>query len=127
MLLCTDGSPASLRSADHVGFMLKDEPEHTITVAYIDTHATSAVGREVIAKARQMLEENSIASERIRELIVEGKYANETIVSLARDGGYGVVATGRTGRGETRSMHLLGSVSMYLLRHLDFATMWITH
>jgi hypothetical protein len=34
---------------------------------------------------------------------------------------------GRTERGETRSMHLLGSVSMHLLKHLEDAAMWICH
>lgn len=127
VLLCTDGSPSSLRTADHVGFMLKDEPEHTITITYVDTSCGSDNGLEALAKTRQVLQENSISSSRIKELVVEGKNVSEAIVTLARGGDYGVVATGRTGRGETKSRLFWGSVSMNLLRHLDFATMWITH
>lgn len=127
VLLCTDGSPASLRCADHVGFMLKDEPDHVITLLHIRAHASAAVPTEAIAGARRMLEENGIAPGRIKQMIVEGTNANDTILRVSREGGYGVLATGRTGRGETRSMHLLGSVSMYLLKHLESATMWICH
>ncbi|MDY0275224.1 MAG: universal stress protein [Desulfomicrobium sp.] len=127
VLLCTDGSPASLRTADHVGFMLKDEPEHSITIAYIDTSGGCDNGSEAMAKTRHVLKENAIPSERIKELVVEGKNVSEVIITLARGGGYGVIATGRTGRGEAKSRQFWGSVSMSLLRHLDFATMWITH
>ncbi len=127
VLLCTDGSPASLRCADHVGFMLKDEPDHEITLLHIRAHASAAVPAEAIAGARRMLEENGIAPGRIRQMIVEGTNTNDTILRVSREGGYGVLATGRTGRGETRSLHLLGSVSMYLLKHLESTTMWICH
>ena len=127
VLLCTDGSPSSLRCADHVGFMLKDEPQHTVTVLHIQAHTSSAVPKEAIAGAVRMLKENGITPDRISERLMEGKNIHETIFRLAQEDGYGVVAMGRTGRGETRSMHILGSVSMHLLKHLDFATMWITH
>lgn len=127
LLLCTDGSPASLRCADHVGFMLKNQTRHEITVAHIATGASSAVPEEVVARARRAIEDNGVDSARIKDLIVTGRNAKDTIVKLAQDGRYGVVASGRTGRGETRSAHLLGSVSMHLLKALDFTTLWISH
>lgn len=126
VLLCTDGSPASLRCADHVGFMLKDE-DHEITLLHVVAHASSAVPAEAIAGARRMLEDNGIAPNRIKQVIIEGMNVHETVQRFSHEGAYGVLATGRTGRGETRSMHLLGSVSMHLLKHLDNATLWICH
>ena len=127
VLLCTDGSSASLRCADHVGFMLKDEPEHEITLLHVVAHASSAVPKEAIAAARAMLEENGVPDARIRHEIVEGLNTADTILRVFQEGDYGVLATGRTGRGETRSMHLLGSVSMNLLKRLESSTMWICH
>lgn len=126
VLLCTDGSPASLRCADHVGFMLKDE-DHLITLLHVVSHASSALPTEALAGARRMLEENGVAPGRISQSVVEGVNTHDTILKVSREGGYGVLATGRTGRGETRSLHLLGSVSMHLLKHLDNATLWICH
>ncbi len=127
LLLCTDGSPASLRCADHVGFMLKDEPRHEITVVHIATGASTAVPEEAVASARRAIEGNGVDSARIKDLIVTGRNAKDTIVKLAQEKRYGVIASGRTGRGETRSVHLLGSVSMHLLKALDFTTLWISH
>lgn len=127
LLLCTDGSPASLRCADHVGFMLKNQTQHEITVAHIATDASTAVPEEVVAAARRAIENNGVDSARIKDVVVTGRNAKDTIVRLAREGRYGVIASGRTGRGETRSTHLLGSVSMHLLKALDFATLWISH
>jgi nucleotide-binding universal stress UspA family protein len=74
-----------------------------------------------------MLEDNGIAARRIHQKIVKCNSIAETILREAREGEYGVLATGRTGRGETRTMHLLGSVSMNLLKHLESATLWISH
>lgn len=127
VLLCTDGSPASLRCADHVGFMLKDEPEHEVTLLHVVAHASSAQPSEAIASARNMLEENGFPAARIHHMVVEGVNTHDTILKVANEGGFGVLATGRTGRGETRSLHLLGSVSMNLLKHLESATLWICH
>ena len=127
VLLCTDGSPASLRCADHVGFMLKNNPDHEITLLHVATHASSAVPEEAIAGAVHMLEENGISTSRIHRKIVKGGSIADAILSEAQQGGYGVLATGRTGRGESRSLHLLGSVSMHLLKHLESATLWISH
>lgn len=127
VLLCTDGSPASLRCADHVGFMLRNNPEHEVTLLHVATHASSADPEEAIAGARHMLEENGISASRIHRKIVKAGSIADTVLREAQDGGYGVLATGRTGRGETRSLHLLGSVSMNLLKHLESATLWISH
>jgi nucleotide-binding universal stress UspA family protein len=127
VLLCSDGSPASLRCADHVGFMLANAPEHEITLLHVDCGSGPAIPEDAIAGARRMLEENGVAAKRILHKIVKCNGIAETILREAREGNYGVLATGRTGRGESRTMHLLGSVSMNLLKNLESATMWISH
>lgn len=127
VLLCTDGSPASLRCADHVGFMLAKAPEHEITLLHVDCGSSPAVPEEAIAQARRMLEENGVAGRRIHQKIVKCSGIADTILRVAREGEYGVLATGRTGRGESRTLHLLGSVSMNLLKNLESTTLWICH
>lgn len=127
VLLCTDGSPASLRCADHVGFMLAKAPEHEITLLHVDCGSSPAVPEEAIAQARRMLEENGVAGRRIHQKIVKCSGIADTILRVAKEGEYGVLATGRTGRGESRTLHLLGSVSMNLLKNLESTTLWICH
>lgn len=127
VLLCSDGSAASLRCADHAGFMLREEPQHRFTILHVTTSSPVASPQESISGTMHMLTENGIDPERITSRVVEGRSAHETILQIARQENFGVIAMGRTGRGETHSLHLLGSVSMQMLKHLDFATMWITH
>lgn len=127
VLLCIDGSPASLRCADHVGFMLAGSPDHQITLLHVDCGTSAAVPEDAIAQARHMLEDNGVAGRRIQQKILKCTSIAESILREAKEGEYGVLATGRTGRGETRTMHLLGSVSMNLLKHLESATLWICH
>ncbi|MDY0225211.1 MAG: universal stress protein [Desulfomicrobium apsheronum] len=127
VLLCTDGSPASLRCADHVGFMLANAPEHEITLLHVDCGTSPAVPEDALAQARRMLEENGVAGRRIHQKIVKCTSITDTILNMTRDGAYGVLATGRTGRGESRTQHLLGSVSMNLLKQLESTTLWICH
>jgi len=127
VLLCTDGSPASLRCADQVGFMLANAPEHEITLLHVACGSSPTVPDDAIAQARRMLEENGVAGRRIHQKIATCTNIAEAILRVAREGEYGVLATGRTGRGESRTLHLLGSVSMNLLKHLESATLWICH
>ena len=89
--------------------------------------SSPAVPEDAIAQARRMLEENGVAGRRIHQKIVTCTSIADTILRMAREGEYGVLATGRTGRGESRTLHLLGSVSMNLLKHLESATLWICH
>lgn len=127
VLLCTDGSPASLRCADHVGFMLKDEPRHQITLLHVPTHRSTAQAQEILTRTRRMLEENGIPTTRMSERIITDSSPAEAILRLAREEKYALLATGRTGLGETHSQHLLGSVSMFLVRNLDVSTLWVVH
>lgn len=126
VLLCTDGSPASLRCADHVGFMLRDEPQHAIAVTHVTAPGTDIDPRQILLETRRMLENNGIPADRIDERVLEGRSATESIVRMASTEHFGIVASGRTGRGESRTLHLLGSVSMSLLKRLE-TTLWISH
>lgn len=126
-LLCTDGSPASLRCADHMAYMLRDEPQHHISVAYIDRGASPDHVRHVFTQARDMLTQGGISTERIHNIVLDGDDPAEAILRHTQEVPYGVVGIGRTGKGETHSLHLLGSVSMRLFRKLDWATLWICH
>jgi len=127
VLLCTDGSTASMRCADHVGFMLRNEPGHEITLLHAITPMSTSLPEDSISKARQMLEENGVPHDRIVVKVIDGSNAPDAILHEAREGGYGVLAMGRTGRGESRARHLLGSVSMHMLKHMEATTMWICH
>jgi len=125
-LLCTDGSPASLRCADHMAFMVRAEPRHHITIATI-TQAPSPATHYALHEARSVLLEGGIAADRIHEVILHGEDVAEAILRHTQEVPYGVVGIGRTGKGESHVISLLGSVSIRLFRQLHWATLWICH
>lgn len=126
-LLCTDGSPASLRCADHMAYMLRDEPQHHVSVAYIARGASPEQIRHVLDQTRHTLVEGGIEPARIHDVVLDGDDVADTILRHTQEVPYGVVGIGRTGKGESHTLHLLGSVSMRLFRHLSWATLWICH
>lgn len=126
LLLCVDSSPSSLRCADHVGFMLRDEIRHHITMLHVAAHGTGASTDRIMKETRQMLEENGVAPERIKAKVLESQSVAETILNEARQGAYGVVAAGRKTPEKGEPSAMTGTVSTVLLKSLDFTTLWIS-
>ena len=129
VLLCVDGSEQAMRIADHVGFMLRDEPEHAVTVFH-----NRALGlpegekiEAIMAKAGDILRSNNIPDERIDFLVKSSTDPAELILKQARDGEFAAVAVGRTGgKPEGLSKQIFGSISQTLLRKLEGAALWIS-
>jgi len=128
VLLCVDGSEQAMRIADHVGFVLRDEPEHTVTVFH-----NRAVGLpegeridEIMGGAADILRSNGIDEERIDFVLKSSKDPAGLILKEAQSGNYAAVAVGRS----VKKGALLGghfsSVSQTLLRKLEGASMWIS-
>lgn len=129
VLLCVDGSDASLRMADHVGFMLTSAPQHTVQLLHVSCDdTTDSDAQTMLGMARQALVENGVPDERIREKMLCAKDPAQTIVQEAKDGHFSVVALGRRGTSEPSAMEKLfpGSVSTKLLRSVEDFALWIS-
>lgn len=127
VLLCLDGSGASLRMADHVGFMLEAQPAHRVTLFAVSGRGPLGAGdpAPVFARAREILAENGVGPDRVDEATATGGAAGAILAEAAR-GAYAVVATGRTGQGRGLLRRVfMGSVSTALLRDLDGAALWV--
>lgn len=127
VLLCVDDSEPCLRMADHVGFVLENEPEHTVTLFHVAEEA-SGQAYGMMDRAKQRLIENHIAEERIREVVTLSQRVVPTILEEVENGRYAAVAVGRGGR-EKKGLFekwLIGSISMKLLEVLDKATLWVS-
>ena len=129
VLLCVDGSEECQRIADHVGFVLRDDPGHNVTVLHNraldlpeDTHI-----EEIMRHAAQALTSNGVGDERIEFLVKSSKDPVELILKQAAQGAYAAVAIGRSnGRPEGLAKHLFGSISLSLLRKLESSALWIS-
>jgi nucleotide-binding universal stress UspA family protein len=125
VLACLDGSPQSLRVADHAGFILASEPAHDITLLNIRADA-SADPSPIFAKAKAVLADNGVAPQRIRTRAVVSQDPAQAILKLARTEHYAAVAVGRSGdRPQALMEHIVGSTSLKLLRKLEGAALWL--
>jgi len=128
VLLCVDGSEQSLRVADHVGFVLRNEPEHSVTVFH-NRALSLPEGQSIehiMAGAIAVLKENGLEDERIDILVKSSKDPAELILKQAQEGEFAAVAVGRTGGKPDGLRNIFGSTSQTLLRKLEGAALWIS-
>ncbi|GAB7080077.1 universal stress protein [Megalodesulfovibrio paquesii] len=126
VLLCLDGSDASLRMADHVGFMCAEVPGQEIHLFHV---ANAAGPREgLFREARQALSENGVHESRIQELAPQGDSPAQAILQQARAGKYAVVALGRRAVSKSDSLPAQSgpSVSENILKSFEDFSLWIS-
>jgi len=117
VLLCVDGSEQALRAADHVGFILRDEPGHAVTIF----HGKGSGSSDITAQVRDVLTQNGIPGDRIDTLTEDASTdPAKRILRIADTGRYAAVAVGR------RSGKVFGSTSQKLLRGLDGPALWVS-
>lgn len=128
VLACVDGSDASHRMLDHVGFILSKAREQDVTILAVSSKGTvgDRAVDDIFDESREALVEAGVLSERIRFKEIHGANPGKAIISEAGSEGFSAVAVGRTGTG----MGLLkkvfvGSVSRTLFRELQGASLWL--
>ena len=126
VLLCIDGSESSLRAAEHVGFMMKREEEHGITLLHVDTENSRDV-EMIMSAAKQKLLDHGIGEERIKRLLLDDPDVAGAFRREASRGSYAVVALGRHGIGSewTSDKRFMGSKSLELLETMERSALWI--
>lgn len=126
VLLCCDGSKASLRIAGHVGWMIADQEEHTITLLHVADENRPNV-EEILGETRQKLIDNGVQGDRIGDRVVSTPLVSEAIRQEAISGAYAVVALGRQGikLEGAADKRLMGSKSLELLETLDRSAVWV--
>jgi nucleotide-binding universal stress UspA family protein len=125
VLLCVDGSRQALGMADHIGFMLEDEPEHEIVIMYVSKDPQDQ-GQTEIAKAKAELTANNIPESRIRFVTNCKRRPWQAILGQIKAGNYAAVCLGRKGLGHSGpSSAPLGVTTSKLLKSISNFSMWI--
>lgn len=128
VLACVDGSDASHRMLDHVGFILGQAATQNVTLLTISKKGS--VGdknvEEVLYKSKKALMENGIPAERIQYQVIPEANAGKAIIKEASARHFAAVAVGRTGRamGFLKKV-FVGSVSRTLFQALEGASLWL--
>jgi nucleotide-binding universal stress UspA family protein len=126
VLLCVDGSEAGMRAADHVGSILRDEIEHTVTVFHVD-NAGDGKSVDILKRVEQRLGDKGVSKDRIDNKIVYSSRVTKAIVEEAVRGAYAAVAVGHhTFRPHGFKEWLIGSRCLKLLEAVDKCALWVS-
>ncbi|WP_319777443.1 universal stress protein [Maridesulfovibrio sp.] len=129
VLLCVDEDAPSQRIADHVGFMLGDNPNHDITMLHVHNSKEkgATTSEDIFEITRGHLEGNGVASERINELVVDGDDVVKAVLEQVASKPYAAVAAGRGIHDKTAIEKLFPrSISVKLLQQLEGAALWVS-
>lgn len=127
VLVCVDGSEGSLSAVDHVGFMLREDPRHQITLLNVRESGealadTGGFYREALA----ILAGHEVPENRIAVKSVAAKKASQAIVHEIKQASYAAVAMGRGKPSADALGRVIGSTSSYVLRNAGDCAIWLT-
>ncbi|MDD3312550.1 universal stress protein [Pseudodesulfovibrio sp.] len=128
ILLCLDGSEASLRMVDHAGYMLAEEERHTFTLFHVAQSYRDRQASAIFESALAQLTENGVAEERIEMKLVTGGNPVKATIQEAAEGRYSAVGVGRhcgAAQGRMEAM-FPSSVTVRLLRQMKSSALWIS-
>ena len=127
VLLCVDGSSASFRMVDHVGFMLTDEDRHSVTLFHVDTG--EGRNKEAIMDKARGLIERQIPQGRVESIVVSSTVSGvgKKILEEAAAKNYAAVGVGRVGSRKGRIKEwLTGSRTMKLVESMEKTALWVS-
>jgi nucleotide-binding universal stress UspA family protein len=126
ILVAVDGSEPCVQIADHVGFIVADQPEQSIVLAHIpNNQVPESEYQGFFEHSLVSLLENGVARERIQTKVLGGASPALALQEEADTGRYAVVAVGRTGASGP-GFFSMGSVSRTLLAKLEGAALWVS-
>lgn len=129
VLLCMDGSDASLRMVDHAGYMLAEEPEHSFTLFHVAEGGFEAArSSRIFEEGLALLAEHNIDEERIELKMVTSGSTLKATLKEAEEGNYSAVGVGKRSMGEPSRMEecFPSSFTVRLLRQLTHSALWIS-
>ncbi|HKJ66150.1 MAG TPA: hypothetical protein VJ969_12150 [Desulfopila sp.] len=124
VLLCVDGGESSYRAADHVGYVLSQARQHTVTVF----HATAADSGSdgIFARTVDILVGQGVEKERIHTKKSWSVSPATTILSEKNAGRYAAVAVGLEGNsgGFLARIGAQGGTTAALIKKISKASLW---
>ncbi len=127
VLLCMDPSEPSMRIADHVGFMLKEEKQHEVKLFSVDDGSQKDM-EGTLEKGKQALLINGIEEARITSQIIKASNVPEAILSEGKRNAYAVIAMGRGGTPQKGLFKkwFIGSRSLKVFEHTSKSVLWLS-
>jgi len=125
VLVCVDGSDECMRVADHVGFMLRNDPDHNITLLHVCADDRCVDANQIFGRALAEIKANGVPEARITTKVLASANPSRTILAETEAGKYAAVAIGRTSHKPTSLGHIFATTSLKILRGVDRAALWL--
>ena len=128
ILLCLDGSDASLRMVDHAAYMLAGEPDHSFTLFHVAENFHNNPSARLFDQGLALLSDNGISEDRVEMKVVTGGNPVKATLKEAAEGRYSAVGVGRHNEADPGPMQAMfpSSVTTRLLRQMTDAALWIS-
>ena len=125
VLLCLDDSENAYRAVDHVGYILSDQNQHTITMFHVEKGSGKG-SEKIFQQAEMILNEHNIDAERISRHATRGMSVSRSILGEIQKGGYAAVALGMRGKGQSllRDLNLAGGTALKVISKIEKASLW---
>jgi len=125
VLVCVDGSEASYRAVDHVGYILSLQDQHKITLFIVD-NGVGLDTSEIFKKSIKILTDHKISQERIRTHMNIGVNVAGTIMNYAEKNSFAAIAVGLHGvnKGFLKSINLAGGTTVSLIERAEKVSLW---
>ena len=125
VLVCVDGSEECLRVADHVGYMLRHEPGHDVTLLHVCADDRCVDAETIFGRALVELKNNEIDDDRIAIKVLTSSNPAKTILHEAEHHKFAAVAIGRTSHKPSTIGHIFATTSLKILRGIEGAALWL--
>ncbi len=126
ILLCLDGSQASFRMANHVGYIMNQQLDQDITLFRTLESSQARKKDQILDQGQEILLNQGIANDRIAIQTKVSDNPARAIMDKVRQDRYAVTAVGLTGKGlGSIKKVFLGSTSKHLFRELTDCTLWV--
>ena len=125
VLLCLDGSENGYRAADHVGYILKRQDRHKITMLHVKTPA-GGDSQGIFRRAEAIFREHGITDERIATFSTWGLSVSGTVLGILDRHHFAAVALGLRGQQEgfMKDLNLAGDTTSTLIRKTENTSLW---
>lgn len=125
VLLCLDGYENAYRAADHVGYILSAEKQHTISLFHV-AGGSGMEAEKVFQSAETILKSHNVGTERIKRNATRKGSVAKSILGEIDKGRFAVVALGMRGKEQSllRGLSLAGSTTLKILSKLEKVSLW---
>lgn len=126
VLVCVDGSENGLRAVDHVGYIISQQPQHSLTLFYVQQGGGPSSDEVFTAAKNILLKDHNILESRIHTDTSWGVSVAGTIMSYAEKKGFAAIAFGLRGlqEGLFKNMKLTGGTASNLIAKTDKISLW---